>query len=310
MLHQASLIHIGLAKTATTSLQRNLLDPHPDIYHFGFDKRNLAMRWALMMIKSQDSIDYRQSAVTHVISGLFERNPLGKKKLVVSDEFLTLPYHPAYPAVDRAVIAQRLRDIFGDAKVLLVIRRPADLMCSLYSEWMKWYGTHHMSRDGIDSWVSGMLNRTATTWLSMLKYCDIFEIYCRIFGSDRMMLFLYEDLEKDNDAYAENLCWHIGVGEDGAGELFKKKRFRSRLTEWQVQERILFARRPWLWRAYERLSNFKLSRTLLRRISSSEESGFDLSPEVKERINQRYASQYEKLASETGLNLRAYGYYW
>lgn len=167
MNYQASLIHIGLAKTATTSLQRNLLAGHPEIYYFGFDNCDLGMRWALRMIKSQDSMDYRQTGISHVMDGIFKRNPLGNKKLVVSDEFLTLPYHPQYTAIDRTIIASRLLNTFGQARILLVIRRPRDLLGALYSEWMQWYGTYHRSRLDFNAWVTGLLNAPTTTWLSL-----------------------------------------------------------------------------------------------------------------------------------------------
>ncbi len=309
MEHQASLIHIGLAKTATTSLQRNLLSRHPEIYYFGFENRDVSMRWVLKMIKSQDSIDYRQSKVSRLINGIFERNPLGNKKLVVSDEFLTLPYHPEYTAVDRAAIARRLRDTFGAARILMVIRRPQDLLGALYSEWMKWYGIRHMSRVDFDTWVTGMLNTPTTTWLSLLKYYDIYQVYGEIFGFNCIALYLYEELERDNAAFATRVCQYVGVSQEGAGELFGQKRFRSRLKQWQVQERLIFTPHPRLWRIYHNLRRRRPISSLMNRFLPGKPAGAHLSPEITTRIDRRFRSQYEKLASNTGLDLKGYGYW-
>lgn len=310
MDYQASLIHIGLAKTATTSLQRNLLAGHLEIYHFGFVNCELGMQWVLRMIKSQDSMDYRQTRVSHLMDGIFKREPLGNKKLVVSDEFLTLPFHPEYPSVDRAMIGRRLLDTFGQSKILLVIRRPQDLLGALYSEWMQWYGTYHMSTADFNVWVTDMLNRPATTWLSLLKYYDIYQLYGQIFGADNMMLCLYEDIEKDNDAFAEKVCNYIGVSQEGAGELFAKKRFRSRLKQWQVQEKMIFAPHPRMWRIYHNHIKRRPINFLMNRFLSGKQTGAHLSVQNADRINQRFSSQYRKLDSVIGLNLKDCGYYW
>jgi len=309
MSYQASLIHIGLAKTATTSLQRNLLAGHPEIYYFGFDNCDLGMRWALRMIKSQDSMDYRQTGIFHVIDGIFKRNSLGNKKLVVSDEFLTLPYHPQYTAIDRTIIASRLLDTFGQARILLVIRRPRDLLGALYSEWMQWYGTYHRSRFDFNAWVTGLLNAPTTTWLSLLKYYDIYQLYRRIFGADRMMPYLYEDIEKNNDAFAKKVCSSIGVSQEGAGELFAKKRFRRRLKQWQIQERMAFAPHPRIWRIYFNHIKRRPINFLMNRFLSGKQTGAYLSPQNEDRIKRRFSSQYRKLDSMTALNLKDYGYY-
>jgi hypothetical protein len=309
MEHQVSLIHIGLAKTATTSLQRNLLSRHPEIYYFGYENCDVSMRWVFKMIKSQDSMDYRQFEVSRLINGIFERNPLGNKKLVVSDELLTLPCHPEYTAVDRAVIAGRLWDTFGPSRILMVIRRPKDLLGALYSEWMRMYGTYHILRADFEAWVTGMLNTPTTTWLSLLKYHDIYQLYGRIFGFDSIALYLYEELERDNAAFATRVCQYVGVSQAGAEELFGEKHLRSRLKQWQVRERLIFTPHPRLWRIYHNLTGRRPISIFMNRFLPDKLVGAHLSPETTARIDRRFRSQYEKLASNTGLDLKSYGYW-
>jgi len=310
MKPSASLIHIGLAKTATTSLQRNLLAHHREIYYFGYENCELSMRWIINMIKSQDSLDYKQSQVDDVVERIFQKNPLKNRKLVVSDEFFTLPYHPGYSAVDRGEIARRLLGTFGQAKILLVIRRPHDLLGGLYSEWMKWYGEHHFSRIDFNKWVTSMLNRPQTTWLSILKYYDLYKAYKDIFGDDSIIVYLYEDIAKDNPAFARKFCELIGVSSKEAGELFSRKQYRSRMTKWEIQERMTFAQNPGLGRLYFKIARRRPIRYVMNRIlPGRQKAGTRMSQENATRIQRRFCSQYERLALETGLNLKDYGYY-
>ncbi len=285
-----TFIHIGLPKTATTSLQRNLFSRHPEIFQFCHSGPDLRMKWALKMIRGQDSLDYSQERVSNLVKAILLARPPEAGRFLVSDEMSTITWHPDYVCVDRTVVAQRLRDTFGNGRILFFIRDPERLLGSLYSEWMRWYGTKHFVDLAFNQWVEQLLNTRETTWLSILKYMDIFRIYTRIFGRDRVSVFKYEDLARDNQAFITSLCRFMGVEHTGAGELFAGVRHRPLLTR-------------------EELARIRSSVLPPDCENPSEPIETRLTRLNRKRLVARFAQGYQELENTAGIRLDEYGLY-
>jgi len=126
------IIHIGLAKTGTTSLQVNVLSDCPDIMSIVFHPDDPDFARFLHAIRGRDSFEYDQAEISGMLERLIEKYDGAGKQLVASDEFFTVPYHPHYTNMDRSLIAKRLFDTFGPSTIVLVLRQPIDLFGSMF----------------------------------------------------------------------------------------------------------------------------------------------------------------------------------
>src|SRR5690554_5789012 len=116
------VIHPGIVKTATSTLQQWGFSRHPDIHFLGVAGRGDETERALRQIGSADSIHYDEKTVRERIFAATRERP-GAKVTVVSHENYCL-----YEASDKGQTARRLHRIFPEARILFTLRRQQDVV--------------------------------------------------------------------------------------------------------------------------------------------------------------------------------------
>ena len=199
-------LHIGYPKAASKTLQFGLFGPHSqvNIIGKGGDLTDAMRQW-VFGIYGHDSMQYdaahQQRGFDELIRPLLDREQV----LVFSWELFTLPSH-----VDRGLIAQRLRALFGDAKIIFNIRSQLDQLVSLYL-FQRARALHSVS---LQEFISQNMEVRRGSWIECLDYSKVVRTYAELFGKDNVGIFLLEDLRKDAAAYARSVCAFIGVDED------------------------------------------------------------------------------------------------
>jgi hypothetical protein len=311
MSPKKTFIHIGFPKTATTSLQLNLLARHPEIFQFGAHGNDNRMTNVLAMIKSQDTLDYSQADVSRLVAEILDHHLLHGRSVVVSDEFLTVTYVPHYTAMDRTLIAQRLRATFGPAKIWMTIRRQRPMLESMYSQWMKWYGKRHLSDQDFETWVRSELDKLQTSFLSMINYYPVYRVYGSIFGYSNVKVFMFERLAQDSSAFAADICRYLDVSVSKGSELLNLQRYNPRLTQWGYLRQILSGRSAVLKQMIHQSASH-LPTALKQKIKRAVPTRpllTVLSAQTSDRLFRYFAKDNAELARETGLNLQDYGYF-
>ena len=314
-----TFIHVGWPKTATKSLQINLLARHPGVLHFGPLGDDERMGAVMSMIKNLDSLDYRQEACSALKDEVLRSHPVEGKVLVVSDEMLVLTHFPYFPLADRALIAQRLRDTFGPAGIIMTVRNQVSMLASMYNQlvsyWIVISGSGKTWMDfrvtaGFEEWVERQFELPGTPYLSMLEYDRVYRLYSSVFGKENVHVFCFEQIAEDPCRFAEAICRCLGVEPATAGRLFNERRrnpSRSRADLWKIR---YFSRFPALAGLYGKLAGMipsDLKQAMKNRLPGRPPVN-DLPAPLKDRIRTRFAEGNGSMARETGLNLSGHGY--
>src|SRR6185437_10859280 len=107
-----NIVHIGLPKTGTTTLQHALFPAQQRFAYIG-KVNNVYPKDVHELIERigfQDSLEYDSARTAALLAEIQD----GSKPLIVSDEILSVD-----GKADRRLVAERLNGLFGPAKVLI-----------------------------------------------------------------------------------------------------------------------------------------------------------------------------------------------
>ena len=241
------VIHAGLPKTASTLLQDRLFAEHPDVEFLGtFHHRTKRAfgkcRDAEVQALLDELVFKRAKAPDLELAHQLFRDAVAPsleagKVPVWSWESLAL----SGPEIRRAR-AQNLRAVFGECKVVLMLRNPITLIESVYFQHLKrenvggkyrrfrrpWFHT-------IDAWLE-------RSWVdegapdAHLDYASTVEMFVEVFGRRNVAVYLFEDLVADSDAFLERLCDFTGIEFGAARALTQKARSNDRWTQAHLDE--------------------------------------------------------------------------
>ena len=178
------LLHVGYHKTATTWLQRRVFD----VPESGFEWI-LGRKWeARKHLVAPTSLCFDAAeARRHFETALQSATAAGRTP-VISDERLS--GNPHSGGYDSRENAERLVRTFPEARVLLVIRRQADVIYSTYDQYVEAGGTC-----SIRDYLSRRTRHAMPSFrLEHFEYHRLISLYMDLFGRDRVLVLPYERL--------------------------------------------------------------------------------------------------------------------
>ncbi len=174
-------------------------------YLGGPEYRHDAIRRAIADISKQDRFHF--DVAEHrdgVQDGLLHAAQAGKPILISAELLTTL-------SVDRLTKAERLRALFGEIQILVCLRRPEDLLVSLYSEYVKGLNPKSQRLLSLEDWLAdGWSDRRAQRITRLLDFSRLIRGYDSVFGSKPCVL-LFEDLQSEPQKFARNLSDFVGL---------------------------------------------------------------------------------------------------
>lgn len=326
-------IHIGYPKTGTVALQKDFFVRHPEIFYLGRSKHiDPDLRRAVLVdILRKDSFAYSEADIEQIFAVQFEiaESQAQCRAVGISYEDISFSLDGSY--VDRALIAQRLHRLFGNAKIIIMIRNQFDFIRSLYSESIK-LGCFFSFKQFLEAhyW------RFYTYLFHQLYYYDLYRYYRDLFGREQVRIYLFEEFTANPNTVVGDICDFLGISpldsipakrNVGLSEFslaclrllnrfvrhnFGRSYFLPVGSGALLSEHPLPQSRPFLlpgvlvrdvWRAG------------LKRLFHQVDTFFGLKParppftaEWRETIEELYSENNRKLADETGLDLSRYGY--
>jgi Sulfotransferase domain len=213
------LLHVGLPKTGTTSLQRLLFSAHPEIRYFGqtnlwHDRDAKTVLRALLLGDVAET-----SAAKKILADAAQERPA----IVISDEALTLGEFmlraTRWPVrSDHIATAHRARAVLGEAQVLIVLRNQADWLESWHRQGLK---TGKYVETDYWAWLNRDLGVSAERLLALLDYDALYEAYRHVFGPQRVHVRLYEEYRDRFEDLAAECAGLISVDTNRARRLIR-----------------------------------------------------------------------------------------
>ena len=191
------IVHPGYSKTATTWLQDEIFaDLGPEIY-LGKTSRNFP-RWILEINYLDDAtFDRRINQLRETVQNKTMNKPIS---IISSEAFTNLG------AVHSQ--ANRIRKIFGQAKIILVLRNPISWIISNYKcsvQYEKFYKCLEDYLDFGENRTPFAMEKRPPFYLPDYFYDETVETYIRLFGSERVLILRYEDFRENPLEFGQKL---------------------------------------------------------------------------------------------------------
>lgn len=195
------LIHVGCIKCGSTWMQRRLFPALQDVDFVG--KRYVADEWGKpiwngIVHDSEFSFDARKYAALLEAQASCLRNSFH----IISSESLAGQPYDGPPDVVRS--ADRIKAIFPEAKILMVIRKQACFFESMYKQFLL--------NGGMLSFEKFRRSNTRHCRFDyeFMEFHRLAEYYIRLFGRENVCLLPFELLLKDHQAFADEVTTFLG----------------------------------------------------------------------------------------------------
>ncbi len=306
-------LHLGLPKTASTLLQKQLFGCHPDLEYLG----KLRAKWVSPEVKkfvrcitlAQDLDD---SLALEMRDGYILPAIRAGRLPVLSNEGLTA----GLPEVHEKR-AEFLKQVFP-CKVLFFVRHPLRLVDSLYFHRLRQYARKGMSRHlrdrlgsrlyfDVNEWLEANLEVDVGVF-NLLDYARTIQVYCRVLGRRNVGVFLFEELTRDLEGTVQRVCEYLGIGPAADLALAREQPVNPRWTEKQVERLKDISSSRWRSVVF-RAKGMKQRDRMLAVEGSSPAARLDWSAsEWVYRIERQTAGGNRWLAETFGLPLARYEY--
>lgn len=205
-------INIGLHKCGSTFLQAEVLPKLKNIETFSFYNNDILLN-EFNYISQCSEIHYKKDAEAS-ISNYFNK----KNTYFISSECLSgMGFNFFTNGALIRVIAKRIKSIFPNATIIIIIRNQKDALESLYKDDVK-----NGFLNDYKSWFMWKLNNCG---LDYFKYSKTIQTYHEIFGEDKVQVLLYEKFF--NFDYLNNNFKKLGIDCSGLEKIDFKIRYNQ-----------------------------------------------------------------------------------
>lgn len=292
------LLHVGLPKTGSTTLQRRLFAADHDVATFWRFSESTEGQRVAKLIWLRDSLAYDQKEVDDLVDAVAERRP--DAAFVFTDEGVT-----DAGGGDRGLAARRLHATFPDATVLIVVREQVDYLLSYYVHRLRGYGLHHLDDRPPGEWFRHDARERMGERLTMLDYRALVGRYEELFGRERVAVRLFEDLRADTDGFLADVAGLYG------GAVPDAEVETSHANARQTRRRVTYQRALRMLPLLKSVE-VRLPPTAGDRFDAYLEGGdrvdVELDDEVRTWLRDRYRDGNRWLAEAHGLDLAGHGY--
>ncbi len=230
------VIHIGVARSATTMLQHEIFARHSGVYYLGKPfcpgNRDTAAgnsrlpAGVVRAVWAQDSLDYEASVLKRRLDEAYDSSACDGRVALLSEEGLS-----GGSVADRRLVAERLRELFGPCNILITARNQATCVPSLYAHYLR----KGLVRDRpFETWLENVLNPTNIDhvlqgWMvRQFRYFQLYRLYREVFADGAVKVLLYEQLADEPAAFSRELQAFCGIDADETLRLVAEARRLNR----------------------------------------------------------------------------------
>lgn len=189
----AIFVHIGYPKTATSWLQKRLF---PFVENTKFvDRRDIIekiIKPFALHFNSQQTRDYFISKYGNNLILSLE-GLLGNVHNFGLNGYLTKEH------------ANRIHSVFPEAEILIFIRRQPDIIASFYYQYIAGGGNYSLN-SFLKHKTKQELNGISLFSYEFFEYHLVLELYNKIFSSDHVHTYLFEEFQEDTKVFVDKFC--------------------------------------------------------------------------------------------------------
>lgn len=162
------------------------------------------------MIFRQCHLNFNAEAVKTALEQHFKPG-----RNLISDEALVGDFY-RLKLMNSKIVADRLRQIFPGARIIVTIRNQYDFMESLYKQYLYRGGVKKFR--AFVNYKNGDFRPTHLRWnlsvdIAMFDYLRLIEYYERLFGKENLLVVPYELLQTDPKLFIQTLFSWMGLDE-------------------------------------------------------------------------------------------------
>lgn len=197
-------LHIGFHKTATTFLQERFFPVLENITYLGRPWRNKELHRLFLKYNFLGSLDFDPNRFRSSFDQIAADLAVGPDApVVVSHE--SLHSGSDWFGYNLETMAERIKAVFPDAKIILGIRNQTDYIESNYKSYVVLGGKLRFQEFLYRSHVA------QNCLLPKLKYDRALTCYWNRFGRENVSVYLLEDLKRDMNAVLSDISSYMNV---------------------------------------------------------------------------------------------------
>jgi hypothetical protein len=315
----ATFIHLGLPKTASTTLQTQLFEHHSQLHYFGkFTKGGVHQPVRPAFLAKQVKILHAGA------DNILEQS--------IPDQLAYAAKHKLTPLLSQEGLAngtperkreqaQRFKETFGPCSAILVLREPTSFIQSFYTQqlvnfhtisfgqraqWMQQLGKPPRYFD-VNQWLDLCWNPQNPPQ-KILSTADTADIFADVFGRENIHLFIFEELVQTPERFLKRLSDCLNIDTAESIQLTLRKRVNDRITA-DIVDQIKTMEKSFMQRhRFRRADTQTRWDMLFSDPGCTEKLRPELSNAWKKTIQEFCRDQNHRLAEDWNLPLADYGY--
>jgi hypothetical protein len=196
------LIHIGYHRTGSTWLQSVVFDgrgPFLAPWNRGQIVRDLI---------TVDPLRFDPGAARHAFAaGLAVAEKDGRIPVLTHEDLSGNPHAAGY---NRREIAERLAEVFPEARVLMVIREQTGMILSCWKQYVRLGGANSLKNYMVAPWTKSH-HRIPRFDLRFFEYDALIALYQKLFGRESVLVVPFELLRTDPYGFAAEIASFAGT---------------------------------------------------------------------------------------------------
>ena len=306
-MNNQPIVHIGYPKAASTTLQRNLFAEHYEINNLSANgytvkdfQDNKNMQKLYDNLVKLTGIEYYYSDNLKLFNNVITKYMSSEKRNLFSEESLL---NQSFG--DNYLKAYRLKEIFPNAKIIIVLRDQINLAKSKYD-------MHSFIKIGnkkryltFYQWLEREFENPNSSFLNGLRYYETVSLYKKIFGENNVGTFLLEELSENTDVFAQKLSEFINVDANKTKHLLENKSLNIAKSHHVHNLRVKFIPGIQFSKVLPKSTHKYLINKLTEVLPSKKSV---MSQYHVDKMHETYGLSNRKLMDEFGLDVARYNY--
>jgi len=296
------VIHIGFPKTGSTTLQDHFFDylPNTGILGQPQSRLNKDIQQIIHALTDCETLEFDEEKIKGEIDHIFSGT-----RVVVSEETFSTGSSLS-GRVSRYEIAHRLKSLFPNAKVVVVIREQKSIIKSFYLQSRK---INKGACPDFNDWFTEAAENThKENVFQYFHYGKIIEVYEKLFGPENIKVVLFEEFVNSRASFFEELLRFMNY--EPSSETNKvltglaTAHANQSLTD---RQELFFRLRPYLQPLIKMLSK-NVKQGMMGFLQKGKNLELELNEEQKKMVFNLYASGNTELMKNYKLPLEKYNY--